>query len=149
MNVTPIVNKATATYLSLHVINANPTTKIAGNKFPKTLNSFLVCVLVNVFFRISISATAPDMLIFSQNIRYGNDERRPFYRKGIYIMSFIANVNALADLMSNRKTSAIYFGIDVRNVYVPQLLQVCTTNSAQQARDVRIAFHGASNSFLL
>jgi len=67
--VTPIVNKATATYLILHVINANPMTNIAGHKFPNTLNNFLVCVLVKVFFRISISAIAPDIFILSQNIR--------------------------------------------------------------------------------
>ncbi len=64
-----MVNKTTATYFNLQVINANPTTNIAGHKFPNTLNSFLVCVLVKIFFRISISAIAPDMLIFNQNIR--------------------------------------------------------------------------------
>ncbi len=68
MNVTPIVNKATATYFILHVINAKPMTNIAGNKFPKTLKTFLVCVRVNIFFRISISATIPDIFIFNQNI---------------------------------------------------------------------------------
>jgi hypothetical protein len=44
-------------------------TNIAGHKFPNTLNNFLVCVLVKVFFRISISAIAPDIFILSQNIR--------------------------------------------------------------------------------
>jgi hypothetical protein len=68
VNVTPIVNKATATYFILQVINAKPITNIAGNKFPKTLKTFLVCVRVRIFFRISISAATPDILIFSQNI---------------------------------------------------------------------------------
>jgi hypothetical protein len=68
VKVTPIVNKPTATYLSLHVINAKPMTNIAGNRFPNTLNSFLVCVIVKVFFRISISAITPDILILSQNM---------------------------------------------------------------------------------
>jgi hypothetical protein len=66
--VIPIVNKATATYLSLHVINASAITNIAGTRFPNTLNNFLVCVLVNVFFRISASASAPEIFILSQNI---------------------------------------------------------------------------------
>lgn len=65
---TPIVNKATARYLSLQVINANPITNIAGNKFPSTLNTFLVFVLVKIFFRIIISAKAPEIFILSQNI---------------------------------------------------------------------------------
>ncbi len=69
VNVTPIVNKATARYFNLHVINAKPTTNIAGNKFPNTLNTFLVCVLVKIFFRINISAITPDIFIFNQNIR--------------------------------------------------------------------------------
>jgi len=86
--VTPIVNKATARYLSLHVINANPTTNIAGHKFPNTLNTFLVVVLVKISFLISISATAPDIFILSQNIIYGNDERSPFYIKNIKSFSF-------------------------------------------------------------
>ncbi len=45
-----MVNKATATYFNLQVINANATTNIAGHKFPNTLNNFLVCVRVKVFF---------------------------------------------------------------------------------------------------
>jgi hypothetical protein len=68
VNVKPIVNKATATYLILHVINAKQMTNIAGNKFPNTLNNFLVCVLVKIFFRMNISATTPDTFILSQNI---------------------------------------------------------------------------------
>lgn len=78
MKVTPIVNKATATYLILHVINANPITNIAGNKLPNMLNNFRVLVLVKIFFRIIISANAPEIFIFSQNIIYGNDESNPF-----------------------------------------------------------------------
>jgi hypothetical protein len=121
--VIPIVNKVTATYLSSHVINARPITNIAGNKFPNTLKSFLVCVLVNVFFRMSTSAIAPDTFILSQNMIYGNDESSPFYFKNK--LSFIQLFSRLlTDLMSNLNTSAIYFGIDVRNVYVPQLLHV-------------------------
>ena len=68
VNVRPMVNKATAIYFSLHVINAKPMTNIAGNKFPNTLNTFRVCVLVKIFFRINISAMTPDRLILSQNI---------------------------------------------------------------------------------
>jgi len=64
----PIVNRATATYFNLQVINARAITNIAGQRFPKTLNSFLVCVRVKVFFRINVSATIPDMFIFNQNI---------------------------------------------------------------------------------
>ena len=78
VNVTPIVNRATATYLILHVINAKPMTNIAGNRFPKTLKTFRVCVRVNISFRINISATKPDTLIFNQNIIYGNEESKPF-----------------------------------------------------------------------
>ena len=79
MNVIPIVNKATATYLSLQVINAKPITNIAGNKFPRTLKNFRVCVRVKIFFRIQRSANTPDILILSQKIMYGNDESKPFY----------------------------------------------------------------------
>ena len=79
VNVTPMVNKATATYLSLQVINAKPMTNMAGHKFPRTLKSFRVCVRVKIFFRIQRSANAPDILMLSQKIMYGNDESKPFY----------------------------------------------------------------------
>lgn len=68
VNVIPIVNRATATYFNLHVINARAITNIAGQRFPKTLNNFLVCVRVKMFFRMNVSAIIPEMLIFSQNI---------------------------------------------------------------------------------
>lgn len=78
MNVTPTVSRPTAMYLSLQFINANPMTKMAGKRFPNTLNNFLVFVLVRNFFLINISAIAPEILIFSQKAMYGNDERIPF-----------------------------------------------------------------------
>ena len=67
MNVTPIVNRTTAMYLVLQVINAKPMTNIAGRRFPKTLKSFLVRVRVKIPLRINISATTPETLIFNQN----------------------------------------------------------------------------------
>ncbi len=38
----------------------------------------------------------------------------------------------------------MYVGILVRNVYVPQLLQVSVTQKLMQDNDVMISFHGAS-----
>ena len=43
----------------------------------------------------------------------------------------------------------MYFGMDVRKVYVPQLLHVWMAKRAQHAGDLRIDFHGARNSFSL
>jgi hypothetical protein len=68
VNAKPIVRIATARYLSLQLINARATTKIAGQRLPRILNSFLVCVRVRIFFRMSRSAMAPDMLITSQKL---------------------------------------------------------------------------------
>ena len=78
VKVTPMVRKVTARYLSLQFMNAKAMTKIAGNRLPSRLNSFLVRVLVRICFRMSMSATTPEMLIFSQKMMYGNEERKPF-----------------------------------------------------------------------
>ena len=69
MNVTPIVNRTTAMYFVLHVINPRPMTNIAGRRFPRTLKIFLVSVRVKVLFRMNISAITPETLIFNQNRR--------------------------------------------------------------------------------
>ena len=53
-------------------------TNIAGKRFPKTLKIFLVRVRVKIPFRMNISATTPETLIFNQNKIYGNDESKPF-----------------------------------------------------------------------
>lgn len=73
-----MVRKVTARYLSLQFMNAKPMTKTAGTRLPSRLNSFLVRVLVRICFRMSMSATTPEMLIFNQKMMYGSEERKPF-----------------------------------------------------------------------
>jgi hypothetical protein len=68
VKVTPMVSGPTATYFSLHVMNARPTTKIAGSRLPSTLKSFRVCVRVKTFFRMHMSVTTPETLKSSQKM---------------------------------------------------------------------------------